>query len=317
MKADEPPIDLSVVCAVYNEAAGVDRLLDRLAETVPGAAPTFEIILVDDGSDDGTLDRLKARIGRCPGLRVVELAQNAGQVGALGAGLTVARGRRIATMDGDLQHDPADIATLLEYARRGHDLVATWRAHRAEPLRRRAVTWIGNRVNRFLTGLDIRDFGSTMRVIDARIVDGLRDRYDMVYYNTPALYAGARRIVQVPVTQHRRAFGQTKWTFAMFVAYNLDFVTASPRLAHILLFASFAGALTGLTLYTLKLARVFEHVEAISAPAAILLSCVQLALLAVVWREVIQAQRFAKGMMPYRIRRVWSVEDVATDARPD
>jgi undecaprenyl-phosphate 4-deoxy-4-formamido-L-arabinose transferase len=308
---------LSVVCAVYNEGVGVDQLLDRLAETIPRATQTFEIVLVDDGSEDDTLDRLKARIGQCPGLRVVELARNSGQVAALGAGLTVARGRRIATMDGDLQHDPADIAALLDHARRGHDLVATWRARRAEPLRRRAVTWIGNRVNRFLTGLDVRDFGSTLRVIDARIVDGLRDRYGVVSYNTPALYAGARRIVQIPVVQHRRAFGQTKWTFAMYVAYNLDFVTASPRLTHILLSASFAGALTGLALYTLKLAGVFEHVDAISAPAAILLSCLQLALLAVVWREVIQAQRFAKGMMPYRIHRVWSVEDVETDVRPE
>lgn len=301
----EPPLDVSVVCAVYEESEVVERLVDRISAAMSAFAGTWELVLVDDGSGDDTLDRLKGCTAREPHLRVVELARNAGQVAALGAGLTVARGARIVTMDGDLQHDPAGIPELLALADKGHDLVATWRSVRAEGPRRRLVTWVGNRVNRFLTGLDVKDFGSTFRAIDARIVDCLRDRDGAVHYNTPALYALARRPFQVPIVQHRRGAGSTKWTFRMFVAYNLDFVTASQRFVHLVLAASLLGVFAGVVLYGLKLAGVSRHVDAASAPAAIVMSSLQLALVAVVWREVVQAQRFAKGLRPFVIRQIW------------
>jgi glycosyltransferase involved in cell wall biosynthesis len=309
--APEPTLDESVVCAVFEEAEIVERLVDRIAAAMGTVTVSWELVIVDDGSADETLDRLKGRAAAEPHLRIVELARNAGQVGALGAGLTVARGARIVTMDGDLQHDPAEIPQLLAHAAKGHDLVATWRAHRAEPLRRRAITWVGNRVNRFLTGLDVRDFGSTFRVIDARIVDGLRDRDGLVHYNTPALYAAARRPFQVPIVQHERGAGSTKWTLPMFISYNLDFVTASQRFVHVILAASVLGMFTGLVLYVMKLTGTSAHVDAASAPAAIAVSSLQLALIAIVWREVIQAQRFAKGVRPWTIRRIWRLADGA------
>jgi glycosyltransferase involved in cell wall biosynthesis len=302
-------VDVSVVCAVYNEGRGVDALIERLLAALRPLGQSFEIVVVDDGSADDTLERLKAALASAPELRVAELARNYGQVAAVSAGLTLAQGRWIVTMDGDLQHDPADIPRLLAAARAGADLVATVRTKREEPLKRRAVTWVGNRVNRFLTGLDVKDFGSFFRVVDARIVEGLKDRDGLVHYNTPALYASARRLVQEPITQHRRAFGSTKWTFSMFVSYNLDFVTASPRLTHLLLFTAMGGFVAGMTLYVLKLAGVLHAVEAASAPAIIALGSLQVAILGVIWREVIQAQRFAKGVRPFAIRRIWTEKD--------
>lgn len=310
---DAPPA-LSVVCAVYDEGQVVERLTAQVAEAARTLGEPWEMVVVDDGSSDDTLERLKACAAAIPELRVVELARNAGQVAALGAALTVARGARIVTMDGDLQHDPAEIPRLVGLAREGHDLVATWRARRAEPLKRRIVTFVGNHVNRFLTGLDVRDFGSTFRVIDARIVDGLRDHHGLVHYNTPALYAAARRPVQVPITQHERAFGSTKWTLAMFVSYNLDFVTASPRFVHVVLGFALLGMLAGAALYALKLTGAVERIEAASAPAMIAVSSLQLALTAVVWREVIQAQRLAKGVRPFAIRNVWRLDGGAVRA---
>jgi glycosyltransferase involved in cell wall biosynthesis len=311
----EPALELSVVCAVYDEGEVVEHLTDQVAAAMQPLGAAWEMVVVDDGSRDDTLERLKRCAAVHPELRVVELARNAGQVAALGAGLTVARGARVITMDGDLQHDPADIPRLLEFARQGHDLVATWRAERAEPLKRRLVTWVGNRVNRFLTGLDVRDFGSTFRLIDGAIVDVLRDHFGLVHYNTPALYAAARRPVQVPIVQHERAFGSTKWTLAMFVAYNLDFVTASQRFVHIVMGVSFLGIVAGLVLYALKLLGISKHVDAASAPALITVASLQLGLTAVVWREAVQAQRFAKGIQPFTIRRVWRLHDEAV--RPE
>jgi len=310
-------VDVSVVCAVYNEDQGVDRLVEGIAAVLPAVAASHEIVIVDDGSSDDTLAKLKRCTHVLPTLRVVELTRNFGQVGALGAGLTVARGRYLVTMDGDLQHDPQDIPRLVLTAQQGHDLVATYRTVRVESVKRRIVTWVGNRVNFFFTGLDVRDFGSTFRVLGARIVDALRDGTGRVHYNTPLLYALARRPVQLPITQHKRAFGSTKWTFTMFVAYNLDFLTASLRLVHLILAVSFVAFAAATVLYLLKLLGVFAHVEAASAPAMIALSALQLALLAVVWREVIQAQRFAKGVPPFVIHQIWSTGGAASDARPE
>ena len=122
---------------------------------------------VDDGSSDGSLDTLREHVGKIAGLRVVELYKNSGQVAALSAGMSVARGRYVVMMDGDLQHDPADVRRLFDLAREGHDLVATYRRQRQDTLLRRLVTWSGNRINRALTGLPIRDFGSAYRMIDA------------------------------------------------------------------------------------------------------------------------------------------------------
>jgi len=219
-------------------------------------------------------------------------------------------------MDGDLQHDPGDIPRLLEASRRGYDLVATYRVRRVEKAHRKLITWFGNRINRFLTGFDILDFGSTFRVIDAHLLDELKDWQGRVHYNTPMLYANARRVTQLSITQHGRAFGRGKWTFAMFLTYNLDFVTASSKLTQFFLGISLAGFLAGVTLYTLKLLHFVENVAPISAPGYILLASIQLALLAVVWREVIQAQKLAKGTPPFVIRTVWSDGLAPSDVRP-
>jgi glycosyltransferase involved in cell wall biosynthesis len=308
--------DVSIVCAIYNEGQGVDLLLERFQEIIPQLGISCELILVDDGSKDDTLERLKHRIGICPGLRVVELSHNFGQIGALSAGMTIARGQCIITMDGDLQHDPGDIPTLLAARSQGYDLVATYRERREEGVRRKLVTWFGNRINRFFTDLDIWDFGSVFRVIDAHIINELKDWQGRVHYNTPMLYACAKRVVQLPITQYKRMFGRSKWTLANFIVYNLDFLITSSKLTRLFLGISLLGLLAGLSLYTLKLLHIFEKVEAVSAPAHILLASLQLALLAVVWREVIEAQKLAKGTPPFVIRTIWSDDLVPSDVKP-
>ena len=307
-------IDLSIVCAVFNEADSVDALITRVAESTSKLGIETELVVVDDGSSDDTLKRLKNRLSDTPMLRIVELSRNFGQIGALGAGLTAACGRLVVTMDGDLQHDPSDIGRLLQFAEKGNDLVATYREERGEGLRRKVITAVGNRVNRFLTGLDVRDFGSAFRLIDARILDELRDLQGRVHYNTPMLYAAARRVVQIPIVQHPREHGASKWTLAMFVSYNLDFVTVSPRLTQLMLTGSFLAFLSGVVLYGIHLLNLVENVEAASAPAFIMLSSLQLALLAIVWREVIETQKLAQGKPPFVIRRIWSASDIQHDS---
>jgi glycosyltransferase involved in cell wall biosynthesis len=303
--APAPRPALSVVCTVYNEQDAVPRLLDELTRTLSALDVSSEIIMVDDGSTDSTLSRLKSMIGRAPGLRIVELYRNYGQVAALGAGMSVARGDWIAMLDGDLQHDPQDIPRLAAEIANGHDLVATYRDRREETSFRRAVTWLGNHINRYLTGVAIRDFGSAYRLFSARLLDMITDGSGYVRYNTPALYINARSYVELPITQSRRPFGSSKWNLISLILYNLDFLIHSKKITQVLLSIGLIGMVIGLLLYILSLSGFAEPARAISAPISIAFTSLLVLLLAVIWREVMETQRYARGQPPFLIAGIW------------
>jgi glycosyltransferase involved in cell wall biosynthesis len=297
---------LSVVCAVYNEEAAVPLLLDQLAAVLGSLDLTFEIIIVDDGSTDASAVRARGAIGKIPGLRVVQLYRNYGQVMALSAGMSVARGEWVAMLDGDLQHDPEDIRRLVAETRQGHDLVATYREHRQETPFRIAVSWVGNRVNRYLTGIVIRDFGSAYRLFDARLLDMLTDEAGYVIYNTPALYIHARSLVELPITQFRRRYGHSKWNLIAFILFNMDFLIHSVKLIQLLLGIGLFGLVFGALLYLLNLIGFAEPARAISAPVTIAFTSLLVIILAVLWRELMQTQRYARGIPPFLLTGIWS-----------
>lgn len=309
-------IEISVVSAIYNEGEGVSGFVQALFAALEKVGVSFEVILVDDGSGDDSLEKMVALTAEHKELRVVELTRNHGQVKALGAGLAQARGNAVVMMDGDMQHNPEDILRFYDKRREGYDLVATFREKRADALRRKAVTWLGNRVNRFLTGIDIKDFGSSFRMIDAAILAALKDRDGYVHFSAPHLYLNAARIAHVPVIQHERAFGSTKWSFGQFVSYNLDFLASSPRLTTILIGLSFVGFAAGGLIYLANMAELFDDVRSMTAPVSIAFSSLQLAMLGVIWREVIIGQRLARGTPPYLIRKIWD-GDASSTPRPD
>ena len=296
---------LSVVCTVYNEEEVIPELLDKLALVLSTLEFSSEIIMVDDGSTDRTLARLKSMIGHAPGLRIVELYRNYGQVAALGAGMSVARGEWIVMLDGDLQHDPQDIRRLVAEIANGHDLVATYRDRREETNFRLAVTWVGNRVNRYLTGERIRDFGSAYRLFSARLLDMMTDGFGYVHYNTPALYINARSGVELPITQFRRRYGASKWNLISLIQYNLDFLIHSKKITQVLLTIGVLGMVIGAALYISSLSGFAEPARAITAPISIAFTSFLVMLLAVIWREVMQTQRYARGQPPFLIAEIW------------
>jgi glycosyltransferase involved in cell wall biosynthesis len=300
-----PRPELSVVCTVYNEEEVIPELLDKLALVLSTLDLSSEIVMVDDGSTDRTLARLKSMIGQACGLRVVELYRNYGQVAALGAGMSVARGDWIVMLDGDLQHDPQDIRRLVAEIANGHDLVATYRDRREETNFRLAVTWVGNRVNRYLTGERIRDFGSAYRLFSARLLDMMTDGFGYVHYNTPALYINARSGVELPITQFRRRYGASKWNLISLIQYNLDFLVHSKKLTQVLLNIGVLGILAGVVLYVSSLVGFAEPARAITAPISIAFTSFLVMLLAVIWREVMQTQRYARGQPPFLISGIW------------
>src|SRR3954449_11236765 len=133
-------LDLSVVIAVYNEQDVIVDLLSRLYSILEAVNISYEILVVDDGSTDRTLSVLRAHVGKRSGLRVIELHRNVDQVAAISAAMSVANGMWILMMDGDLQHDPADIPRFLAERWDSIDLVASYREKREETVGRKVIT---------------------------------------------------------------------------------------------------------------------------------------------------------------------------------
>jgi glycosyltransferase involved in cell wall biosynthesis len=200
---------LSVVVTVYNEVENVRPLLSKLHEALKDI--DYEIIYVDDGSVDGTLQALRAEAH--PRLRVVALRMNYGQSLALMAGIDTASGAYIATMDGDLQNDPADIPGMLQMAIEGPwDMVAGNRADRQDKmLLRKIPSGIANYLIRNLAGVHLKDYGCALKVFHAEMAKEI-GLYGELHRFIPVLASleGAT-ITQVDVRHHPRTAGQSKY----------------------------------------------------------------------------------------------------------
>jgi len=301
--ATDDPV-LSIVCAFFNEEQSVPLMLEQFAEVIPTLGVPCELVLVDDGSSDQTLFRLKEGMSKIPTLKVIQLYRNYGQVAATSAGMSIARGNWIVMMDGDLQHDPKDISRLLQETKNGHDLVATYRARREETALRLLITWIANKVNRIATGVPVRDFGSGYRLFSTRLLDMLTDQRGHVHYNTPALYLYARSLVEIPIVQSKRPYGSSKWSMTSFILFNLDFFLHAKKTTQILFTLGFIGGIIGCLLYISSFLG-FGEARAISAPITICFTSALSILLAIIWREVLQTQRFALGLPAFLIHCVW------------
>ncbi|MCK7500928.1 MAG: glycosyltransferase family 2 protein [Comamonadaceae bacterium] len=199
---------------VYNEAANLRDLVDRVGEALAGRPDGFELICVDDGSHDGGADLLRELAATRPWLVPVVLARNYGQSTALQAGFERARGRYVATLDGDLQNDPADLPSLLERldADDSIDMISGWRQQRQDrALSRRLPSLIANRLISWATQVNLHDYGCALKVYRREIIDRVH-LYGELHRFIPSLAkeAGAR-IAEVPVRHHARTRGQSKY----------------------------------------------------------------------------------------------------------
>jgi glycosyltransferase involved in cell wall biosynthesis len=299
-----PTLDLSVVIGVYNEGENVDELLPRLNGVLSGSGLDYEIVIVDDGSSDDTLARLRNHLTTVRGLRIVELYRNVGQVGAISAGMSVARGGWILMMDGDLQHDPSDIPRFLALREKEWDLIGSYRKKRNENVRRKIVTALVNRINRALLGIEIRDFGSSYRLIRTEIVAMIKDRQGYVHYNTPDLFFNSKRIVEIPITQGKRYSGSSKWDFVSFVKFNFDFLLSSTHPIILATNCSIIGMAVGISLYLLYLVGAITVVQALTGPISIVFTSLIMFMLSVIWYEVARARKLSMGNPLFLIRAI-------------
>jgi glycosyltransferase involved in cell wall biosynthesis len=226
--ADAGRTALSVVVPVYNERDNLRELVERLEtalEPLASQGRRFEVLLVDDGSNDGSRALLAELAAARPWLVPLQLIRNYGQSTALQAGFDHARGEFIATLDGDLQNEPDEIPRLLALLESDPELdaVSGWRRQRQDrALSRRLPSWVANRLISAATGVRLHDYGCALKVYRASIVANLR-LYGEMHRFIPALAveAGAR-IAEVPVTHHARKHGRSKYGIDRAVRVALD-----------------------------------------------------------------------------------------------
>lgn len=211
---------------IKDERDNLKPLHDRLHRTLDSLGLAYEVIMVDDGSTDGSFAVLEELAAREPRLKVVRLRRNFGQTAALQAGIDWSRGEVLVTMDGDLQNDPADIPLLLEKLAEGYDAVLGQRAHRRDHwLVRTLPSLLGNWLIRKVTGVPIKDMGCTLRAMRRDLAEAL-PLYGELHRFVPVLaqqYGG--RLAQVAVRHHPRTAGKTKYNLTRTVRVVLDLIT--------------------------------------------------------------------------------------------
>jgi glycosyltransferase involved in cell wall biosynthesis len=216
------PVRYSVIVPVYNEELNVDELYTRLARVLSGS--DVEFLFVDDGSTDGTYQRLRGIADRDPRLRVLRFRRNFGQTAALSAGIDHSHGDIIIPIDGDLQNDPEDIPRLLDRLAEGHDVVSGWRVDRKDSLRRRVPSWIANRLISWLSGVRLHDYGCSLKAYRRRVLQDVR-LYGEMHRFVPiyASWQGAR-VTELPVKHHARVRGTSKYGMERTIKVILDLI---------------------------------------------------------------------------------------------
>ncbi len=222
-------VDLSVVIPVRDEEPSLKPLYNSLKRTLDGLALSSEVIFVDDGSVDRSLEVLQELALSDPRVLIIKFRRNYGQTAAFAAGFRLACGDVVVTMDADLQNDPSDIPILLDKMSEGYDLVSGWRKNRRDrTLSRKIPSWCANRIiNKLIkdTGVRIHDVGCSLKAYKRVIVKNIRLYGDMHRF-IPAYAAWLGiKVTEVPVRHHPRSFGESKYGMDRVWSVVLDLIT--------------------------------------------------------------------------------------------
>ena len=271
-------MDISIVVPIYNEQENIEALHEAVTAALTGSGLAYELIMVDDGSSDGSFQLLKEIAGKDERVRVIRFRRNFGQTAAMAAGFDAATGRVVVPMDGDLQNDPADILLLLAKINEGYDVVSGWRKDRQDTfINRKLPSKLANGLISRMTGVHLHDYGCTLKAYRREVLEGI-NLYGEMHRFVPALASqfGAR-VTEMPVRHHPRLFGTSKYGISRTLRVILDLMTVKFLLKYstkpIQLFGKwgvytmFAGLVSGGITLSMKL---FEHVSMNRNPLLIL-----------------------------------------------
>ncbi len=216
---------VSVVIPVYNEAANLPTLWQRLDPVLANSGYTYEVIFVDDGSADSSLELLREIAGRDTHVRVVELARNFGQHSAILAGFSHCRGDIVVTLDADLQNPPEEIPRLIEAIEAGNDVVGGWREERQDSSYRRMASRLHNHLTSMIVGVPMHDYGCMLRAYRRHIVDTVVACNEKFAFVPALANSFAKRVAEIPVAHAERAAGESKYGLFKLAHLSVNLVT--------------------------------------------------------------------------------------------
>ncbi len=319
-----PPY-LSIVIPLYNEAESVPALHAELAAVLDALACRSEVIVVDDGSIDGSFAALQAVHERDPRWVILRFRRNHGQTTALSAGFAKAAGEVVITSDADLQNDPRDIPRLLAKLDEGYDIVSGWRKDRKEPfLTRRLPSMLANSLISRVTGVHLHDYGCTLKAYRSVVIKNIQ-LYGELHRFIPAVASQIGvQVAEIPVNDRPRIHGSSKYGISRTFRVLLDLITVRFILGYstrplqvfggIGLVASGAGVLLGLILSAEKL---IWNVDIGTRPmlilaALLIISGVQLISIGLVAEIIVRSWHELRGHPGYMLRDTLEREDETT-----
>jgi glycosyltransferase involved in cell wall biosynthesis len=309
----------SIVVPFHNEEANVTELYDRLKAVMEACGDAFELVFVDDGSTDRTFELLRQIAGVDSRVTVVKLRRNFGQTSALAAGFDHARGEYVIAMDGDLQHDPADIPLFLEKLAEGYDIVSGWRKVRVDNLwLRRIPSRIANWLMAKLSNVEIHDFGTTFKAYRRDLLARV-PLYGEMHRFIPALasWHGAA-ICEIPIRNVVRERGNSHYGISRTLRVFFDLIT----IRYLLRYASrplhffgplgvlcfFAGSAIGAWMLVMKAlfhAPIWmEHGPLMLFAAVLILAGMQMLALGLLGEVQVRHYHESEPTGPYTVERV-------------
>jgi undecaprenyl-phosphate 4-deoxy-4-formamido-L-arabinose transferase len=216
---------VSIVIPVYNEAANLPALWARLEPVVTGLGRVCEVIFVDDGSRDDSLDILRKFAANDARVRVVELARNFGQHSALLAGFRICRGDIVVTLDADLQNPPEEIPRLIDAIEAGNDVVGGWREERQDRAYRRMASRLQNRLTSVIVGVPMHDYGCMLRAYRRHIIETVVECDEKAAFVPALANTFAKRVAEIPVAHAERAEGESKYNIFSLAHLSLNLIT--------------------------------------------------------------------------------------------
>lgn len=308
--------EISIVLPVYNEKENVPALFDRLIKEMLRIQRPFEIIAVDDGSKDKSVEALRAVALKCKEVRIIEFKTNFGQTAALSAGIEHARGDIIVCIDSDLENDPADIARLLAKLEEGYDVVSGWRQNRWEGafltrrLPSRAANWLISR----LTRVHLNDYGCTLKAYRSDVIKDVK-LYGEMHRFVPAYAAWqGGRIAELPVNYQPRLHGRSNYGMSRIFRVLLDLIVIvfmrryMSRPMHFFGGWGFAfllfGGIAGTILIALKIASIPPPIDSLPILTALFtLAGIQLILFGVMAEILMRTYYESQHKRPYVIKK--------------
>jgi glycosyltransferase involved in cell wall biosynthesis len=313
-------MNLSIVIPVYNEVESLPQLHDCIRQTMVGLPNVeWEVVYVDDGSSDGSLQVLEKFTREDPmHARAVELRRNFGQTAAIAAGIDHSCGEVIVLLDADMQNDPADIPLMLEKIEQGYDVVSGWRVKRHDTFTTRVLpSKMANGLISLVTGVHLHDYGCTLKAYRREVLTGFR-LYGEMHRFIPA-YANSvgAKMTEMPVRHHPRRFGRTKYGLTRTMKVVLDLFTVKFLISYankpIYLFGGAGITMMGLSMATLLyllVRRVIEGTSVTRSPffsisAMFLILGFQSILMGLIAELLVRTYHEAQQKPTYTVRNVY------------